>query len=643
MAKDNIFHDRVILISFVVFTASLLFFVVSPSSFTASAFIHVDPESRPSFHLRADGRLLPFEDLILEQVGSSEIISPTVDSFGLGVGRTPQESASKRRSVISDIRNRLHVRRTGMRGVWELQYSSEGKAIDVAVFDDLIRRLTTSYKAIASQAREAQEAQRRLGKAVDDGMAETSAMLDSIGVASASAAMRQKLTEAQLAELRDQFAATEKARASVVPSSNPSRAQKDGYAGLDLAELQNARTRLDARKAELSLRYGPRHPVMVELDQDRGQVESLIDAESQLEGASTSAAAILSARAMGIQRSLAQAEILAASDREETSRLAQITSQLQASRADYEIILAQYSKAAPSEPLNVNVLSRPSAPQLQGPSAVRIVSAVLAFIATLVAAARLAMYARRRSMFDTSADVQRTLGLGVLAIIPRLPRPKKQGKGMQAADQPADALITGSNQAFGEAFQSMQRAFGIRAAGPKPQVVAVCSALPNEGKTTVSACFARSAAMSGCRVLLIDCDGRHAALSALFSEAKVRAGLVQLLRGDAKVEQAIAIDPFSGAYIIRHSSNGDVQDLSTPRLLKQLVDELRASFDLIILDTAPVLALTEARIIAAISDNVLLVARWRKTPINATRLAFSLLGDVGASVKGVALTLAKVG
>ncbi len=142
------------------------------------------------------------------------------------------------------------------------------------------------------------------------------------------------------------------------------------------------------------------------------------------------------------------------------------------------------------------------------------------------------------------------------------------------------------------------------------------------------------------RVVLVDCDGRQRALSKLFPYS-TKAGLAQLLRGGASLEDALMVDWPSGAYVVRHSATDDVAMLADTAETKDLIAKLLAHFDLVLLDTGPVLKLAESKVIAGTADAVLLVARWRKTPINATRLSLNLLSRAGAKVGAVALTMVK--
>ena len=188
---------------------------------------------------------------------------------------------------------------------------------------------------------------------------------------------------------------------------------------------------------------------------------------------------------------------------------------------------------------------------------------------------------------------------------------------------------------LGEAFRSIRTALHLGHADQTLKTLVVTSALPNEGKTTTSICLARAAAMSGLRVVLVDCDVRRRASSrSMAGEAKV--GLMEVLRGTTPLDGAIVVDAASGAHVLPQGTQAPADfDLITSTAMEKLIEQLRNRFDLVVLDTAPVLPLAEARVISGMVDGV----RWRKTPAQAAELALDLLGRAGANVKGAALTM----
>ena len=170
------------------------------------------------------------------------------------------------------------------------------------------------------------------------------------------------------------------------------------------------------------------------------------------------------------------------------------------------------------------------------------------------------------------------------------------------------------------------------------KVVAITSALPGEGKTTTSVCLARSAAQQGHSVILIDCDLRRRSVNRMFG-AEPTKGLIEVLAGEATLDEAMTIDSVTGVRLLPLAkSSMTPKDVFGSAAMDRLLDQLRQSYDLIILDTAPVLPVADTRVLAPKADVVVFLARWRKTPQHAIEAAFRLLSGTGAHLAGVALT-----
>ena len=241
--------------------------------------------------------------------------------------------------------------------------------------------------------------------------------------------------------------------------------------------------------------------------------------------------------------------------------------------------------------------------------------------------------------FRTRQALERKLGLPVIGMVPDLNR--VAGVQIPPDDRMAapDYLYNNRRSTFSAAFRAIHTGLRLGRSAHSPRVLAVCSALPEEGKTTVAICLARSAALAGLRVVLVDCDGRRPAASrALTPYAKV--GLADVLEDGLAFRDAIQCDTPSGAWFLPHATGRTLPTglIASPKM-QALITSLKREFDLVILDTPPALALVEAREVAALADAALLVARYRKTPSDAAAIALDMLDKAGAKVSATALTM----
>jgi capsular exopolysaccharide synthesis family protein len=173
-------------------------------------------------------------------------------------------------------------------------------------------------------------------------------------------------------------------------------------------------------------------------------------------------------------------------------------------------------------------------------------------------------------------------------------------------------------------------------------VVAITSALPDEGKTTTALCLARTAALAGSRVILIDCDLRQRSLGRVLDKEPT-AGLLEVLNGEVDLKSVIVTDVgTSASFLPLAKSAFTPRDVFGAQAMTDLLAHLRSHFDLILLDTAPALAVADTRVLCPKADAVVFVTRWRRTSRKAALMALRALSDGGAYISGVALTQVNV-
>ena len=137
--------------------------------------------------------------------------------------------------------------------------------------------------------------------------------------------------------------------------------------------------------------------------------------------------------------------------------------------------------------------------------------------------------------------------------------------------------------------------------------------------------------------MLVDCDLRRRGSSELLRIGSN--GLYDYFAGRATLDEALVLDAATGLYVLGTAEpQPSAHDPLSPAALAAMIAELRRRFEVIVLDTAPILGVADARAVAAAVDRVLVITRWRRTSMRACEAAIDLLLDVGARISGVALT-----
>ena len=179
-------------------------------------------------------------------------------------------------------------------------------------------------------------------------------------------------------------------------------------------------------------------------------------------------------------------------------------------------------------------------------------------------------------------------------------------------------------------------------ADPPPKVILVTSALPKEGKTSLAAALAVCAAQSGIeKTILVDFDlwcpkvARHFGLKSVF-------GVAELIAHDGedqqqRLEQAVIIDQTSGIDILPAGRRSDGAAM-TPQRIYTLLDKLRQRYDRIIIDSPPLLGVSDGRILSTFADATIFAIRWGHTDLDAAAAGVKILRDMLANIFGAVLT-----
>ncbi|MBS0219211.1 MAG: polysaccharide biosynthesis tyrosine autokinase [Proteobacteria bacterium] len=224
-------------------------------------------------------------------------------------------------------------------------------------------------------------------------------------------------------------------------------------------------------------------------------------------------------------------------------------------------------------------------------------------------------------------------GLKALGIVPDLRHP---------ADALDKVLIAGAkhnNSAFSESIGSIFTSVMELARHEESSLVLlVTSSLPFEGKSTTITALAAKIASAGKRVLLVDADLRAPRLHHAFGITTER-GLTECLDPARDPSESIHVDLKSGISVVtagpRHPAP---QNVLRSQRLAEVIETWRASYDFILVDSPPVLPISDARILVPLTDYCIFITRWRKTRWTAAFHALALLREAGARLAGIVVT-----
>lgn len=323
------------------------------------------------------------------------------------------------------------------------------------------------------------------------------------------------------------------------------------------------------------------------------------------------------------------------------NELQKLELQREMDQGTYEFLLSQLYQAriveAAAEPY-VDILDRP-----MGASPVRPRSRVYVLLGAVlglllgVGAAFFLEYLDRT--VRTSADVENLLGLPVLGLLPRLrPLPGTGGAVDEEMEELPLAVPLDPMDTAAEAYRNLRMNLMFLSTPEQPlRVIQFTSPGPSEGKSTTALNFAVLLAQLGPKVLLIDADLRrpqlHRALNVLREP-----GLSNVLVGDASLKEALRPSVLPNLdFLPAGPFPPNPSELLDSPGLERLMEELRGRYAHIVVDSPPILAVSDASLLASLSDGAVLVLRSGQTEQRAAERAVRQLQRLGVRVLGAVL------
>ncbi|HOE37885.1 MAG TPA: polysaccharide biosynthesis tyrosine autokinase, partial [Kiritimatiellia bacterium] len=259
---------------------------------------------------------------------------------------------------------------------------------------------------------------------------------------------------------------------------------------------------------------------------------------------------------------------------------------------------------------------RPSSPLV-------VLNIFLSVVLGLMAGTGLAFFVEYLDVsIKTVDEVEKYLGLPVLAVIPQQSRPLTEA---------------GQSSGQGEAYRSLRTSMALLGREDNKKIFAVISGGVGEGKSTTLFNLAYVCAEQGSKVLVIDSDLRRPVQHKMVGLAN-RAGLVNVLTGELKPEDVIQETGVPNLWMLTSGRlrRGTIGIMNNTRL-RNLLDHLKEQYDYILLDSPPILGVTDAAILASEVDGVLLVVQYRKYPKIISLRAKRMIENAGGQVLGAVL------
>ncbi len=553
--------------------------------------------------------------------------------------------------VVDAALGRLKVRRTGLTYVIGVSFESQNAAKAAQIANAFAEGyLTEQLEAKFDATRQASNwLNERLGQLRGQLEAAEAAEAQYRAAAGLMSAVGSSLTEQEVSNLNQQLAQAQAAEAEQQARVRTARQQlKNGSNGEDVGEalssdvvkgLRQQRAEVSGKLADLQTRYGARHPEVQRVQRQLADIDGQIQQEINRTISNLDAQAqVARQRTASIQGSLGHARGTLAGNNQAAVKLNELQRNATSIRTLYESFLNRFKETTAQQGMeesdarvvsHAKIPNSPSFPKKK-------LNALMGLLFGLAGGAAAAVLAEALdSGLATSEDVERYLGVPHLGAVPLL----SSTVGRDTATlPPGQWIIEKPLSAFAEAFRNLRTSILHSKVDQPVRVVAITSALPGEGKTTTAFCLGRSMALAGTSTVVVDCDLRRRNINRLLG-ADPEVGLIEVLSGTTPLDEALRPDPASGCWFLPLARSAFTpRDLFGTHAMDRLLEDLKARFEVVLLDTAPILPVADTRVLAPKADVVVFLTRWRTTPRKAVQAAFQLLHSVHADIAGVALS-----
>lgn len=382
-----------------------------------------------------------------------------------------------------------------------------------------------------------------------------------------------------------------------------------------IAELRKQEADLSRQEADLLARYSDRHPSVVNIRAQIADVRRSMSAEiRRLTANIQNEYQLARARQEAVEKTLREVTGQTDLDAAKAITLRELERTAAVNKSLFEDFLQRSrvtQEQSTFEARDARVITPALPPSIpSSPKKLQII--LIALLLGLVTGAGGA-YAMEilNAGFTTPKEIEHALELPLLASISRMPLSELSVDGKQVT-MPEYPILKPMSR-FSEAIRSLRSAVQMSDVDHPPRVLQVTSTIPGEGKSTLAATMAVSAAQSGQKILILDCDLRHRSTSKYFRAEKA-AGLVDYLAHSAELKKCVFFDDRTGVWVFPAGARTqNPPDLLASDRLKQLLTGLRQQFDLIIVDTPPIGPVVDPIIVSHLVDKIIYVVRWAST------------------------------
>jgi polysaccharide biosynthesis transport protein len=413
-------------------------------------------------------------------------------------------------------------------------------------------------------------------------------------------------------------------KASLNPNELANIAEVSSNATLN--SLRSQELELTRKIADYQTQFGPNHPKVQQAQAELASVRSRFLAQTQsITLAIRAELDAAKSEEEELKTQVERASVLSGATSQYEAELKQLEREAQSNRALYESFLNRFKELREQQDIqraDARILayawpsSTPSSPQYKTSLFAAFIIGCLLGMAGAIAAEKL------DRVFRSASQVEKATGVAVLGMVPLV----KGAAGLRA--NIVTQVLDRTTSSAAEAMRAVFTAISLSNLDRPARVIAITSATPSEGKTTFASALGGllTKMNTSRRVLLVDLDLRQAKLAQALG-LKDRGGTIdEYLMGTKTLDECIRRHDISGVdYICARPDTPNAPEILESHAMKAALATFADRYDLVLLDSPPVMAVSDARIISQLADYTIFIVHWARTPRDVVTSAMSAL------------------
>ncbi|MEI6335073.1 MAG: polysaccharide biosynthesis tyrosine autokinase [Methylococcaceae bacterium] len=403
-----------------------------------------------------------------------------------------------------------------------------------------------------------------------------------------------------------------------------------------ISSLRGQEAEVQRKYSEMLVEYGARHPRMIQMQAEMEDTKAKINLEvKKIAAGLRHSLDVARAREGSLSGSLRQMESKTTGNSQAEVDLHALEREATANKALFETFLGRFKETASTQGISQADARVISFAEI--PLSASFPKKNLMLTASMIGAISFAVFLvflleMLNPGVRSPEQIQELFNITTLGIVPRL---------MESKMKPHEYLLAKPLSALAEAINTLRISLSLLNPDAEVKSLLVTSAVPGEGKSTLAILLGRHSATAGQRVVVVDADLRRPTIGKTFKVKGGALGLTDLLmHHELVLSEVLVDDPETGMKILTrgHSAFINPIDLFASHRMKSIIDELREQFDLVIIDSAPIMAVPDTRILAGLVDKTIFVLSWDSTPKKVIASALHLLSKDGHNnVAGIVL------